>query len=105
MLLQGPSVSMDTACSSSLVAAHMACTSFLSAECPRALVAGINLTMRAETTAVLSKAGMLAQASSQPGAPHAVTPLSPRSCTIDARQSYHSGIWGRGEFTAGKSRC
>ena len=83
VMVQGPSVSMDTACSSSLVGAHMACTSFLSAECPRALVAGINLTMRAETTAVLSKAGMLAQASWQLSAPHAVMPLSPHSCTAD----------------------
>ena len=62
--LKGPSVSIDTACSSSLVATHLACTSFLSPSCPRALVAGVNLTLRAETTAVLSKAGMLAQVSS-----------------------------------------
>ena len=59
--LKGPSVSIDTACSSSLVATHLACTSFLTPACPRALVAGVNLTLRAETTAVLSKAGMLAQ--------------------------------------------
>ena len=59
--LKGPSVSVDTACSSSLVATHLACTSFLTPACPRALVAGVNLTLRAETTAVLSKAGMLAQ--------------------------------------------
>ena len=82
--MQGPSVSLDTACSSSLVGAHMACTSFLSAECPRALVAGINLTMRAETTAVLSKASMLAQASLQPYAQHAVMPLSPHSRSTDS---------------------
>ena len=54
-------MSIDTACSSSLVGTHLAATSFLSADCPRALVCGVNLTMRAETTAVLSKAGMLAQ--------------------------------------------
>ena len=59
--LKGPSVSIDTACSSSLVAAHMCCTSFLAPSCPRALACGVNLTLRAETTAVLSKAGMLAQ--------------------------------------------
>ena len=58
-------MSIDTACSSSLVGTHLASTSFLSADCPRALVCGINLTMRAETTAVLSKAGMLAQVISQ----------------------------------------
>jgi acyl transferase domain-containing protein len=61
---QGPSVSIDTACSSSLVGAHLAATSFLAAACPRALVCGVNLTLRAETTAVLAKAGMLAQARS-----------------------------------------
>lgn len=59
--LKGPSISIDTACSSSLVGAHIACTSFLSETCQRALVCGVNLTMRAETTAVLAKAGMLAQ--------------------------------------------
>lgn len=58
--LKGPSISIDTACSSSLVGAHIACTSFLSESCQRALVCGVNLTMRAETTAVLAKAGMLA---------------------------------------------
>ncbi len=58
--VQGPSVSIDTACSSSLVGVHLACSSFLPDGCPRALAAGVNLTLRAETTAVLSKAGMLA---------------------------------------------
>lgn len=43
------------------VGAHLACSSFLRADCPRALVSGVNLTIRAETTAVLSKAGMLTQ--------------------------------------------
>lgn len=60
-MAQGPSVSIDTACSSSLVGAHLACSSFLGPACPRALVTGVNLTLRAETTAVLAKAGMLAQ--------------------------------------------
>ncbi|PSC67706.1 polyketide synthase [Micractinium conductrix] len=58
--LKGPSLSVDTACSSSLVVAHLAATSFLPGGCRRALAAGVNLTVRAETTAVLSKAGMLA---------------------------------------------
>lgn len=57
--LKGPSISIDTACSSSLVGAHLAVSSFIPNGCPRALVCGVNLTMRAETTAVLSKAGML----------------------------------------------
>jgi acyl transferase domain-containing protein len=52
------------------VGTHLACTSFLGVDCPRALVCGINLTMRAETTAVLSKAGMLAQVTPSAG-PHA----------------------------------
>lgn len=59
--LKGPSISIDTACSSSLVGAHLACTTFADRGCARSLVCGVNLTMRAETTAVLSKAGMLAQ--------------------------------------------
>jgi acyl transferase domain-containing protein len=57
--LKGPSVSIDTACSSSLVGAHLACSSFLPGGSVAALVAGVNLTLRAETTAVLAKAGML----------------------------------------------
>ncbi len=57
--LKGPSISIDTACSSSLVGAHLASTSFLPEGSRRALVCGINLTIRAETTAVLSKASML----------------------------------------------
>lgn len=46
------------------VGAHLACSSFLRSDCPRALVSGVNLTIRAETTAVLSKAGMLTQVGS-----------------------------------------
>ena len=57
--LKGPSVSIDTACSSSLVAVHLSSTSFVSAGYSRAVVAGVNLTIRAETTSVLSKAGVL----------------------------------------------
>lgn len=57
--LKGPSLSIDTACSSSLVGAHLSATSFIPGGCPRALACGVNLTIRAETTAVLSKAGML----------------------------------------------
>lgn len=57
--LQGPSISIDTACSSSLVGVHLACTSFLPCGCSHALATGVNLTLRSETTAVLSKAGML----------------------------------------------
>eukprot|EP00887_Chlorella_sp_A99_P003342 scaffold26.g3342.t1 len=58
--LKGPSVSVDTACSSSLVGAHLAATSFIPGGCARALAAGVNLTLRAETAAILSMAGMLA---------------------------------------------
>lgn len=57
--LKGPSISIDTACSSSLVGAHLAATSFIPGGSSRALACGVNLTIRAETTAVLSKAGML----------------------------------------------
>ena len=60
IVFHGPSVSIDTACASSLVGAHLACTSFIPGGCYRSLAAGVNLTMCAETTAVLSKAGMLA---------------------------------------------
>lgn len=58
--LRGPSFPVDTACSSSLVATHLAVQSLRSAECRMALVAGVNLILRPETTIALSKAHMLA---------------------------------------------
>ena len=49
--LTGPCVSTDTACSSSLVAAHLACKSLEAGEAQAALVGGINIMLRAQTTA------------------------------------------------------
>jgi acyl transferase domain-containing protein/acyl carrier protein/phospholipid N-methyltransferase len=57
--LRGPSFPIDTACSSSLVAAHLAVQSLRNGECRLALVAGVNLILRPETTIALSKAHML----------------------------------------------
>ena len=59
-------MAIDTACSASLVAAHLGSTAFTSpsatpAACSYALAAGVNLTLRSETSAVLAKAGMLAE--------------------------------------------
>ena len=56
---KGPSLSIDTACSSSLVAIHLVSSSFIPSGYAKALVVGVNLTIRAETTAVLAKAGVL----------------------------------------------
>ena len=58
--LRGPSFPVDTACSSSLVAAHLAMQSLRNGECRLALVGGVNLILRPETTIALSKAHMLA---------------------------------------------
>ncbi|RIK32672.1 MAG: short-chain dehydrogenase [Anaerolineae bacterium] len=58
--LRGPSFPVDTACSSSLVATHLAVQSLRSGECRLALVGGVNLILRPETTIALSKAHMLA---------------------------------------------
>ena len=49
--LTGPCVSTDTACSSSLVAAHLAAQSLEAAETLSAVVGGINIMLRPETTA------------------------------------------------------
>lgn len=49
--LTGPCVSTDTACSSSLVATHLAHQGMLAGETPGAVVGGINIMLRPETTA------------------------------------------------------
>lgn len=49
--LTGPCVSTDTACSSSLVAAHLGHRSIISHESRGAVVGGVNIMLRPETTA------------------------------------------------------
>ena len=49
--LTGPCVSTDTACSSSLVAAHLAHQQIMISESGTAVVGGINIMLRPETTA------------------------------------------------------
>jgi len=60
--LKGPCIAVDTACSSSLVAAHMSGALFLrgAAAVSRAVAAGVNLTLRPATPAILVRAAMLA---------------------------------------------
>jgi acyl transferase domain-containing protein/NADPH:quinone reductase-like Zn-dependent oxidoreductase/acyl carrier protein len=57
--LRGPSLAVDTACSSSLVAVHLACESLWRGECTAALVGGVNVILRPESTIGFSQAGML----------------------------------------------
>ncbi|PRX24032.1 acyl transferase domain-containing protein [Paraburkholderia sp. BL18I3N2] len=59
--LQGPSFTVDTACSSSLVAAHLGCRSLWDGECDIAVIAGVNIMLRPESTIIEAKGGFLAR--------------------------------------------
>ncbi|XP_066093790.1 fatty acid synthase [Saccopteryx bilineata] len=56
---KGPSISLDTACSSSLLALHNAYQAIRSGECPAALVGGINILLKPNTSVQFMKLGML----------------------------------------------
>ena len=58
--LQGVCLSIDTACSSSLVGTHVALKSIASGESKSVSACGVNVTLSALTTALFTKAGMLA---------------------------------------------
>lgn len=55
----GPSVTLDSACSSSLLALHNAYQAIRSGECPAAVVGGINLLLKPNTSVQFMKLGML----------------------------------------------
>lgn len=57
---KGPCFAIDTACSSSLVALHNACEFLNRKECNIALVGGVNLLLRAESSVAFAQANMLA---------------------------------------------
>nr|XP_023412547.1 LOW QUALITY PROTEIN: fatty acid synthase [Loxodonta africana] len=56
---RGPSVTLDTACSSSLLALQNAFQAIRSGECPAAIVGGINLLLKPNTSVQFMKLGML----------------------------------------------
>lgn len=59
LLSTGPSIALDTACSSSLLALQNAYQAIRSGECPAALVGGINLLLKPNTSVQFMKLGML----------------------------------------------
>ncbi|XP_008574493.1 PREDICTED: fatty acid synthase [Galeopterus variegatus] len=56
---RGPSIALDTACSSSLLALHSAFHAIRCGECPAAVVGGINLLLKPNTSVQFMKLGML----------------------------------------------
>ncbi|XP_023584963.1 fatty acid synthase [Trichechus manatus latirostris] len=56
---KGPSVALDTACSSSLLALHSAFQAIRSGECPAAIVGGINVMLKPNTSLQFLRLGML----------------------------------------------
>lgn len=58
-LSTGPSIALDTACSSSLLALQNAYQAIRSGECPAAIVGGINLLLKPNTSVQFMKLGML----------------------------------------------
>ena len=57
--LRGQSMTVDTACSSSLMALHLACQSIQSGDCSSAIVGGVNLILRPESSIYFSTIGAL----------------------------------------------
>ncbi|XP_032285376.1 fatty acid synthase [Phoca vitulina] len=56
---KGPSIALDTACSSSLMALQNAYEAVRSGECPTAIVGGINVLLKPNTSVQFMKLGML----------------------------------------------
>jgi acyl transferase domain-containing protein/NADPH:quinone reductase-like Zn-dependent oxidoreductase/SAM-dependent methyltransferase/acyl carrier protein len=57
--LRGPALTVDTACSSSLVAIHLAVRALRDGEADLAIAGGVNLILTADTSVMLSQAGLL----------------------------------------------
>ena len=57
---RGPSMTIDTACSSSLVAFHQAATAMAAGDCELALVGGVNVIFKPETSIMMCKGRFLA---------------------------------------------
>ena len=59
--LQGPSLTVDTACSSSLVTTHLGCQAIWDGDCDVAVVGGVNVMLRPESTILECKGGFLSK--------------------------------------------
>lgn len=94
----GPSIALDTACSSSLMALQNAYQAIRRGECPAAIVGGINVLLKPNTSVQFLKLGMLnpegmcksfdetGESSRHPeqGAPPHCPPVAAPSCTLQS---------------------
>ncbi|KAK2112409.1 hypothetical protein P7K49_012156 [Saguinus oedipus] len=93
---RGPSIALDTACSSSLLALHNAYEAIRSGVCPAAIVGGINVLLKPNTSVQFMRLGMLSPEGACKAFDEAGSlPHGPSPSTHPTTQS--SSWWGGGQ--------